>query len=207
LVVVVFVLAAGFVTAFGLPGAGAQAPGTSYTGCVNRFTGQVRVILHSGSCTANEVAITLGASGPPGPQGPPGPAGTAGSVLQVVSTTQDLFIAVGDAFPFDATVASSGSGIIQASPTQIFILEAGFYRLDFILQLSSGLPDNTVQFEQNGVPLTPSFTLRLTAGQFAGSLVVVAAPGDVLELVLVTDLAFFDTGNSLIITQLSESSP
>lgn len=216
LVVVVIVAAAAYVAAFGLPGAGAASP--SYTGCVSLYTGQFRVLLYGGSCTASEIPITFGETGPPGPPGPPGPAGTLESLLNVAYNGNEFSFGTSDQpVVFDTTVESFGPNIIQGSSTNFTLGEAGLYRVDFILQgnlQGAGGARVLVNGSQVG-PLFRLPTAVVAVGneqQLSGSVVIDAFAGDVVQIgvtgasILPLPLGTSqNAGCSLIITQLTST--
>jgi hypothetical protein len=86
------VTAAGATLFFGLAGGYAAASGTtdstSYTGCVQKSSGSLRVINPSAGekCSSTETLITWNQTGPVGPQGPKGERGATGATGAVGAT-------------------------------------------------------------------------------------------------------------------------
>src|ERR1041385_6865644 len=60
-------------------GASVPAPDGTFTGCMLKTTGNLRIIdTTKSSCQPNETVVTWAQQGPAGPQGPQGPQGPAG---------------------------------------------------------------------------------------------------------------------------------
>ncbi|MEZ4521334.1 MAG: hypothetical protein R3A46_06800 [Thermomicrobiales bacterium] len=211
------VAAGGYVAAFGLPGAGA-APVVSYTGCVSRYTGQMRVLVSGGSCSSSEVPISFGEAGPPGPpgpQGPPGPAGTLEAAIQTSYTGSSTIIPdTGTSIPFDTTNAAVGSNITHPTSTTFVVAESGVYKVEFILQGS--VQGSTAQVRVNGLPSGPLFQLPTAVAaigneqQLIGENLLTLAAGDVIDIFAVgpaPPASTYTAGSTIILTQLTSLPP
>jgi len=191
-------VAVGYAAAFRLPGTDAQSA-DSYTGCVNRATGQLRVNLKGDTCSPSEVRIEIG-SGGPGPQGPPGPPGEQGppgepgGLLGAYSAYYSgepisMDIPLGGSEPIQFPQLQNEIGdIVTSGPggTQFQLAETGTYRIDFILYGSGFTPGVEVEVVINGTPVEPSFSsgnfLILGDVQLSGTVLLDFVAGDVVSV-------------------------
>jgi hypothetical protein len=222
------IFAAGYLAAaLGLPRADAQTPET-YTGCVNRATGQLRVNLKGDTCSPSEVRIEIGPGvpGPPGPAGaderpgqdglpgPPGPILATASALSFGHYVYSLGPSDRTPILFNEFPAIHGSSIFPAGALEpdLVITEAGLHRVEFSLDVI-GLDEGglAAQLFVNETPVEPPFSIAGPPGdgghkQLSGAVLLYATQDDVVSVTLtssVADASVALTRTTLIITQLT----
>ena len=90
---------------------------TVILGCVNKSSGEIKIVSTAGQCKSNEALISWnqsGIQGPAGPAGPQGPQGTAGVPLGVCSDSATKTYIL---FPFLTNQAGFDTGLSIANTT------------------------------------------------------------------------------------------
>jgi len=88
---------------------------TIILGCVNKSSGEIKIVSTAGQCKSNEALISwnqTGIQGPAGPAGPQGPQGTAGVPLGVCSDSNTKTYIL---FPFMTNTAGFDTGFSIAN--------------------------------------------------------------------------------------------
>lgn len=205
LLVVTLIVAAGYVAVLGLPRTDAQSSET-YTGCVSRATGQLRVNLKGDTCSPSEVRIELASD-------VPGAAGGVESAIQVRTTEPEaLGGEIASVMFLDGSSIVYGDAIVWDSGTaQATLLEEGLYRIEFSLQFmaSGGAGSYQGHVFINNFPVTPGVRIDVgesetTAVQLEGTLLHEATANDVVQVFFSRPFpVVLLEGSYLIITQLA----